>query len=116
MIDTHLSSRLLLVHGSFLDGFKKEKSEHKAKSDQKPEFFFYVISNLLDSLVSNYEVYFNKTSVYNDNGSCNHKAQISYDFNSSAVSVRRILTFMKIVLKNVWKILICIRSMKEEIP
>ena len=45
----------------------------------------------LNSLFSNCEVYFNNTLVYNANGLYPHKAQISNEFNSSAVSNEGIL-------------------------
>ena len=51
--------------------------------------------------------------VYNANGLYPHKAQISNEHNSSAVSKKRILV-MDTVLKNFLMHLICIRSLIEE--
>ena len=90
MRDTHLSLKLQLFKGRLFEAFKKEKAEHKAKSeedsDDEPQTHLTYVSNLLHSLFSNCEVYFNKTIVYNANGLYPHKAQISNKFNSSAVS------------------------------
>ena len=44
------------------------------------------VNNLLHSLFSNGEVYFNKTIAYNANGLYPHKAQTTNEFNSSAVN------------------------------
>ena len=59
MRDTHLSSKLQLSKERLFDAFKNEKVEH----------------NLLHTLFSNCEVYFNNTMVYNANGIYPHKAQ-----------------------------------------
>ena len=92
MRDTHLSLKLQLFKGTLFDAFKKEKAEHKAKSeedsDEEPQTYLIY---LLHSLFSNCEVYFNNTMVYNANGLYPHKAQISNEFNSSAVRNKGIL-------------------------
>ena len=73
-----------------LDAFKKEKAEHEAKSevdsDEEPEFNLIYLNNLLHSLCSNCEVYFNNTMIFNANGLYPHTAHILSEFNSSAVS------------------------------
>ena len=93
--DTHLSLKLQLFKGRLFDAFKKEKAEHKAKSeedsDEEPKTYLNYVNNLLHSLFSNCEVYFNKTMVYNANELYPHKAQISNKFNSSAMSNKGIL-------------------------
>ena len=95
MRDTHLSLKLQLFKGRLFDAFKKEKAEHKANSeedsDEEPQTYLTYVNNLLHSLFSNCEVYFNNTMVYNANGLYPHKAQISNEFNSSAVSNKGIL-------------------------
>ena len=95
MRDTHLSLKLQLFKGRLFEAFKKEKAEHKAKleedSDEEPQTYLTYVNNLLHSLFSNCEVYFNNTMVYNANGLYPHKAQISNEFNSSAVSNKGIL-------------------------
>ena len=95
MSDTHLSLKFQLFKGRMFDAFKKEKVEHKAKSeedsDEEPQTYLTYVNNLLHSLFSNCEVYFNKTMVYNANGFYPHKAKISNEFNSSAVSIKGIL-------------------------
>ena len=77
------------------DAFKNEKAEHKAKSaedsDEEPHIYLTYVNNLLHSPFSNCEVYFNSTMVYNANGLYHHKAQISKEFNSSAVSNKGLL-------------------------
>ena len=60
-------------------------------SDEEPQTYLPYLINLLHSLFSNCEVYFNNTVVYNANGLYPHKAQISNEFNSSAVSNKGIL-------------------------
>ena len=69
--------------------------EHKAKSDEdsdeEPQTYLTYINNPLQSLFSICEVCFNNTMVYNANGLYPHKAQISNEFNSSAVSNKEIL-------------------------
>ena len=95
MRDTHLSLKLQLFKGRLFDAFKKEKAEHKAKSeedsDEEPQTYLTYVNNLLHSLFSNCEIYFNNTMVCNANGLYPHKAQISNEFNSSAVSHKGIL-------------------------
>ena len=95
MRDTHLSLKLQLFKGRLFDAFKKEKAEHKAKSeedsDEEPQTYLFYVNNLLQSLFSNCEVYFNNTIVYNANGLYPHKSQISNEFNSSAVSNKGVL-------------------------
>ena len=69
MRDTHLSLKLQLFKERLFDPFRKEKAEQKAKSeddsDEEPQTYLTYVSNLLHSLVSNCEIYFNKTMVYN---------------------------------------------------
>ena len=95
MRDTHFSLKLQLFKGRLFEAFKKEKAEHKAKSeedsDEEPQTYLTYVNNLLHSLFSNCEVYFKNTMVYNANGLYPHKAQISNEFNSSAVSNKGIL-------------------------
>ena len=90
MRDTHLSLKLQLFKGRLFDAFKKEKAEHKPKteddSDEEPQTFLTNVNNLLYSLFSNCEVYFNNTMVYNAS-----KAQKLNEFNSSVVSNKGIL-------------------------
>ena len=95
MRDTHLSLKLQLFKRRLFDTFKKEKAEHKAKSeedsDEEPQTYLAYVSNLLHSLFSNCEVYFKNTTVYNVNGLYHHKAKITNEFNSSVVSIKGIL-------------------------
>ena len=95
MRHTHLSLKLQLLKGKLFDAFKKEKAEHKAKpeknSDEEPQVYLTYVNNPLHSLFSNCEVYFNNTMVYNANGLYPHKAQISNELHSSAVSNKGIL-------------------------
>ena len=95
MRDIHLSLKLQLFKGRLFDAFKKGKAENKAKleegSDEEPQTYLTYVNNLIHSLFSNCEVYFNNTMVYNANGLYPHKAQISNELNSSAVSNKRIL-------------------------
>ena len=65
------------------------KSEYD--SDEEPQTYLTYINNLLHSVFSNCEVYFNNTMVRNANGLYPHNAQISNKFNSSAVSKKGIL-------------------------
>ena len=60
-------------------------------SDEEPQTYLTYLINLLHSLFSNCEVFFNNSVVYNANGLYPHKAQISNEFNSSAVSNKGIL-------------------------
>ena len=95
MRDTHLSLKLQFFKGRLFEAFKKEKLEHKIKSeedsDEELQTYFTYLSNLLKSLFFNSEVNFNNTMVYNANGLYPNKAQISNEFNSSAVSNKGIL-------------------------
>ena len=56
----------------------KKKKEDKAKSeedsDEEPQSYLTHVNNLLHSLFSNCEVYFNKTMFYNTYGLYLHKA------------------------------------------
>ena len=67
MRDTHLSLKLQLFKGILFDAFKKEKAEYKAKSeddsDEEPQTYLTYVNNLLHSVFSNCEVYFNNTMV-----------------------------------------------------
>ena len=69
MRDTHLRLKLQLFNGGLFNAFKKEKAEHKAKSeddsDEEPEPNVTYVNNLLHSLFSNCDVYFNNTMAYN---------------------------------------------------
>ena len=67
----------------------KEKSV--ADSNEETQTYLTYVSNLLQSLFSNFEVYFNNTMAYNAKGLYYHRAQISNKFNSSAVSNKGIL-------------------------
>ena len=93
--DTHISLKLQLFKGRLFDPFRKIKAESKAKSeedsDEESQTYLTDKNNLLHSLFANCEVYFNNTMVYNANGLYPHKAQISNEFNSSAVSNKGIL-------------------------
>ena len=95
MLDTHLSLNLHFFKGRLFDAFKNEKAEHKAKSKddsyEEPEQDLTYVNKLLYSLFSKFEVYFDNTMVYNANVLCPHKAQISNEFNSSAVCNNLIL-------------------------
>ena len=77
--------------GRLFDAFENEKSEHKANSeddsDEEPEPYLNYVNNLLHSQFSNSEV----SMAYNVNGFYPHKAQISSDFNLSALSNKIIL-------------------------
>ena len=55
-------------------------------SSEEPQPDLIYVNNVLHFLFSNCEVYFNNTMVYIANGLYPHKAQISNEFNSSAVS------------------------------
>ena len=61
MGDTHLSLKLQFFKGRLFDAFKKEKAEHKAKSeedsDEEPQTYLTYVNNLLHSLLSNSEVF-----------------------------------------------------------
>ena len=99
---------------------KKKKVEHKAKSEEdlyeEPQTYLTFVNNQLHSLFFNCEVYFNNTVVYNANGLYPHKAEISNEFNSSAVSNKKNLLVMDTVLKNILMHLICIHSLIEQSP
>ena len=77
------------------DWLRKEKAEHKAKSeddsDEEPQTYLIYLNNLLHSLFPNCELYFNNTMAYNASGLFPHKAQISNEFNSPAVNNEGIL-------------------------
>ena len=85
----HLSLKLQLFKRRLFDAFKTEKAEHKAiseeDSDEEPKTYSTYENNLLQSIFSNCEVYFNDTMVYIANRLYPHEAQISNGFNSSAV-------------------------------
>ena len=72
MRGTHPSLKLQFFKERLFDAFKKEKAEHKAKSeedsDEEPQTYLFYVNNLLHSLFSNCEIYFNNTMVYNANG------------------------------------------------
>ena len=55
--DTHLSLKLELFKGRLSDAFKKEKTEHKAESeedsDEEPQTYLTYVNKLLHSLFSN---------------------------------------------------------------
>ena len=87
------------------DAFKKEKAEHKAKSEEDS-----------DEEPQTCEVYFKNTMVYNANRLYPHKAQISNEFNSSAVSIKGIVACHGYSLKKILMHLICIHSLIEQIP
>ena len=95
MRDSHLKLKLQLFKGRLFDAFEKEKAEHISKSendsDEEPQTYLTYVNNLLHSLFSNCDVYFNNTMVYNANGLYPHKAQITNEFNSSAMSNKGIL-------------------------
>ena len=67
MRDTHISLKLQLFKERFFEAFKKEKAEHKAKSeensDEEPQTYLTYVNNLLQSLFSNCEVDFKNTMV-----------------------------------------------------
>ena len=119
MRDTHLSFKLQLFKGRLFDAFKKEKTEHNAKSeddsDEKPQIYLTFVNNLLYYPFSNCEVYFNITIVYNASGLYPHKAQISNKFESSAVGNKGILAFHGYSFVKFRKHWICIRSLIEKI-
>ena len=62
MRDTHLSLKLQLFKETLLDAFKKEKAEHKAKSeedsDEEPQTYLNYVNNLLHSIFSNCQLFF----------------------------------------------------------
>ena len=95
MRDNHLSLKLQLFKGGLFDAFKKGKTEFKAKSeedsDEEAQNYLTYVYSLLSSLFTKYEIYFNSILVYNANVLYSHKAQISNEFNSSAVSNNGIL-------------------------
>ena len=78
MRDTHFSLKLQLFNGGLFHAFKKEKAEHKAKSeddsDEETDPNVTYVNNLLHSLFSNCYVYFNNTMAYNANGLYPYKA------------------------------------------
>ena len=112
MRGTHLSLKLQLFKGRLFDAFKKErKAKLEEHSDDEPQTYSTFLNNLLHSLSSTCEVYFNNTVVYNAFGLYAHKAQISNEFNTSALSNKRKLACHDIVLKNIRKHLIFICSL-----
>ena len=70
--DTHLSLKLQLFKGRLFDAFKKEKAQHKAKSedglDEEPHTYLTWLNHLLHSLFSNGDVYFKNKKIYQING------------------------------------------------
>ena len=54
-----------MFKGRLSDASKKEKSEHEAKSEddsyEESELYLTNVSNLLNSLLSNCEIFFNST-------------------------------------------------------
>ena len=86
--------KLQLFTVRLFDVFKKEKAAHKATSEddsfEETETYLTYVGNLLRSLSSKCEVWFNNTMCYNANG-FSHKPQKSNEFNSSAVSNNGIL-------------------------
>ena len=97
MRDTQLSLKLQLFKGRLFAAFKKEKAEHKAKSEndsvEEPQTYFSYVNNLVHSLFFNCEVYFIYTMVCYANVLYPHEAQISNKFNSSALINKGILDF-----------------------
>ena len=67
MQDNHIRLKLHLFKGRLFDVFEKEKAEHKAKSeedsDEEPYSYLTYVNNLLNSLFSKCEVYFNNILV-----------------------------------------------------
>ena len=120
MRDTHLRLKLQILKGRLFDAFKKEKAERKAKleedSDEQPQTYLTYVNNLLHYQFSNCEVYFNNTMTYNANGLYPHKAQISNEFNSSAVSNKGILACHGCSFVEYPVQLICIHSLIEQTP
>ena len=61
MRDTHLSLKLQLFKVRLFEAFKKEKAEHKAKSeedsDEELQTYLTYVNNLLQSLFSSCEVF-----------------------------------------------------------
>ena len=118
MHDTHLSLKLQLFKERLFEAFKKEKAEHKAKSeedyDEEPQTYVTYVNNLLHSLFSNCEFHFNNTMAYNANGLYPQEAQISKEFNSSAVSNTGILACDGYSSEEHPEPLICIHSLIEQ--
>ena len=58
MRDTQFSLKLLLFKGSLFDAFKREKAEHKTKSeddsDEEPQIYLTYLNTLLHSLISTF--------------------------------------------------------------
>ena len=77
------------------EAFKKEKAEHKAKSEEdleeEAQTYLNYVNIILHSLFSNCEVFSINTMAYNANGLYPHEAQILNKFNSSAVSNKGLL-------------------------
>ena len=55
---------------------KQNKTKSEDDSDEEPYPYLTYINNLLHSLFSTCEIYFNKKMVYNANGLYPHKEQI----------------------------------------
>ena len=64
---------------------KQNKKKSQDDSDEEPQICLTYVNNLLHSLFSNCEFYFNNTMVYNANGLYPHKAQISNKFNANGL-------------------------------
>ena len=107
MRHTHFSLTLQLFRVRFFDAFKEEKLKHTAKSeddtDEEPEPHFIYANNLLHSLLSNCDFYFNKTLAYRANGFYPHIAEISNKIKSSAVSNKGTLACHRYNFKRIWK-------------
>ena len=120
MRDTHLSLKLQLFKGRLFDAFKKEKAEHKAKSEEdseeEPQTYLTYVNTLLHSLFSNCEVYFNNTmlTIPMDYILIRHK----YLTNSTRQQcvIKEYLLVMDTVLKNILMHLICTQSLIEQNP
>ena len=56
MRDTHLSLKLIIFKGRLFDALRKEKAEHKAKSEKEShaesQTYLTYVNNLIHSLVS----------------------------------------------------------------
>ena len=95
MIPTRVSVKLQLFKERLFEAFKEEKPDYKAKleddSDEEPQIYLTYVNNLLFSLKSNCEVYFDNKMVHKANGLYPQKAQISNEFSLSAVSNKGIL-------------------------
>ena len=65
MRDTHLSLKLQLFKERLFDAFKRKSrsKQNQSGSDEEPEPYLTYVNNLLHSLFSNCEVYFNNTRI-----------------------------------------------------